>query len=145
MRLTSLTTGASLSSAMPAPAVCSVSVKSMAVSVNSASIESTDSVSRLAVVPVDGLDDLLAWQRAPAVMSLFRMNWSFCDGVEVGRVAHDDLEHAVFLRQRQDDVFAGHRLGHQFDDGGRDGDVGQVDELQAVELGDGRHDLFLVA
>jgi len=35
-------------------------VKSMAVSVNSASIESTDSVSVWAIVPVDGLDDLLA-------------------------------------------------------------------------------------
>ena len=41
--------------------------------------------------------------------------------VEVGRIAHDDLEHPVFVRQRQDDVFAGHRFGHQFDDGGGDG------------------------
>ncbi len=45
IRLTSLTTGASEASSSSPPAVASVSVKSMAVSVNSDSIESTDSVS----------------------------------------------------------------------------------------------------
>ena len=43
---------------------------------------------------------------------------------------------------RQDDVFAGHRFGHEFDDGGGDGDFGEVDELHAVEFGEGAHDLI---
>ena len=75
-------------------------------------------------------------------MSLLRMNWSFC------RVSKSLGSLMMILRtpfscdERQDDVFAGHRLGHQLDDGGRDGDVGEVDELHAVELGDGAHDLL---
>ena len=72
-------------------------------------------------------------------MSLLRMNWSFCTvSKSVGSLMMI-LSAPFSWRQRQDDVFAGHRFGHQFDDGGGDGDLGEVDELHAVELGDGAH------
>src|SRR5262249_38159764 len=64
------------------------------------------------------------------------------DGVEVARVAHDDLEGAVLGGQRQDHVFASHGFGYQLDNRLRNGDLGEVDKLQAVELGDGAHDVF---
>ena len=97
----------------------------------------------LAVVAVDGLDDLLAQGEDRREMSLLRMNWSFSTRVEVGGVADDDLEGPALLSQGQDDVFARHRLGHQLDDGRRNGDVGEIDELHAVELGDGGHHLLV--
>ena len=98
-----------------AVAVDSVSVKSMAVSVNSGQHRVHRLGFRLAVVPVDGLDDLLA-RRQDRLDVFVQDELQLLHGVEVARVAHDDLERAVLLRQRQDDVFAGDRLGHQFDD-----------------------------
>ena len=141
IRLTSLTTGASFSSPPPA-AAGRLRFGEVDGGVGELGEHRVDRLGfGLAVVPVDGLDDLLA-RRQDGLNIFVQDELEFLNGVEVGRVAHDDLERAVLLRQRQDDVFAGDRFGHQFDDGGRDGDFGQVDELQAVELGDGAHDLF---
>ena len=52
------------------------------------------------------------------------------------------LRRAVLLGQRHDDVLAGDRLGHQLDDRGGDLDLAEVDELQAVLLGLGLHDVL---
>src|SRR5207302_1849753 len=94
----------------------------------------------LAVVAVDRLDDLLA--RGEDGLYIFVQNeLEFLNGVEVGGVAHDDFEGPVVLGHGQDDVLAGDRFGDEFDDGGRNGDLGEVNELQAVVLGDGAHDL----
>src|SRR5207237_473516 len=84
----------------------------------------------LAVMPVDRLDDLLA--RGEDRLYLFVQDeLKFLNGIEVGGVAHDDFEGPVVLRHGQDDVLTGDRLGDQFDHGGGDGDLGEVDELQA--------------
>ena len=63
-------------------------------------------------------------------------------GVVVERIADDDLQRAVLLRHRQDRVFAGQRLGHQFDDRRRNDDFLEVDEVQPVLLGHCPHHLF---
>ena len=95
----------------------------------------------LAVVPVDRLDDLL-------LRGEDRRDLGVEDELEllhrgqVAGVAHDDLEHRPVGGVGQDDVLAGDRLGHLLDDGGGDGHVGQVDELDAAVLGDGAHDLL---
>ncbi len=95
----------------------------------------------LSVVSVDGLDDLLA--RCQDGLYIFVQDeLKFLHGVEVAGVAHDDLERAVFLGQRQDDVFASDRFRDQLDDGGGDGDLGEIDELHPVKLGQGAHDLI---
>src|SRR5262249_19076632 len=94
----------------------------------------------LAIVPVDRLDDLLT--RGQDGLYIFVQNeLKFLEGVEVGGVAHDDLEGPVVLGHGQDDVLAGDRLGDQLDDRRGDGDLGQIDKLQAVVLGHGTHDL----
>ena len=60
--------------------------------------------------------------------------------VVIERVADDDFQRAVLLGHRQDGVFAGDRFGHQFDDRRRNDDFVQVDEVEAMLLGDGPHD-----
>ena len=51
-------------------------------------------------------------------MSLFRMNCSFCNVSKSDGSLMMILSAPSSCGERQDDVFAGHRLGHQFDDGG---------------------------
>ncbi len=70
---------------------------------------------RLAIMAIDGLDDLLAG-RQNRQNFLVENELQLLDRVEIGRIVDDDLERAVFLRQRNDDVFAGHRFRHQLDD-----------------------------
>ena len=66
------------------------------------------------------------------------------DGAEVGRVADGDGQHLVLERQRQDLVDAGHRLGDELQRLGRRLDLGEVDDLEAVLLGQGLQQLVLV-
>jgi hypothetical protein len=95
---------------------------------------------RLSVVPVDRFDDLFA--RGENGLYIFVQNeLEFLHRIEVAGIAHDDLERAVLLGERKNEILARHRFGDQFDDGGGDGDVGKVDKLQPMKLGDGRHDL----
>ena len=63
----------------------------------------------------------------------------FLDGVVVGRVGGDDFERVSLEIEGEHQVFAGDRLGYQFDDGLGYLQFVQVDELHAVEFGDGRH------
>ena len=49
---------------------------------------------------------------------------------------------SVFVSKGQDDVFAGDRFRHEFDDRFRDRDFGQIDVIAAVLLGDGPHHVF---
>ena len=60
----------------------------------------------------------------------------------VERIAHQHLERAVLFGQRNHGVFAGDRLGHQFDDRRRNRHVAQVEELVAVHVGHRLHDLL---
>ena len=46
------------------------------------------------------------------------------------------------LGQRDDDVFAGHRFGHQFDDRRGDDHFAEIDIIQAVLLGHRPHHVF---
>src|SRR4029453_10146005 len=64
------------------------------------------------------------------------------DGVDVVRVADDDLQCVLILREREDDVFAGNRLGHELDHRLRNGYFGQIDIVAAVLLGNGPHHVF---
>ena len=66
----------------------------------------------------------------------------FLECIVVERIADDHLQRAVFFGQRNDGVFAGHRLGHQFDHRGRNRHVAQIEELVAVQVGHRLHDLF---
>ena len=74
---------------------------------------------------------ICSWTARTGCDVLVQNELELLDGVVVGRVRGDDLEDVAFEGERQHDVFAGHRLGHQFDDRLGDFDVGQVDELQA--------------
>jgi hypothetical protein len=91
-------------------------------------------------MPVDGFDDLLAGGEH-GLNVLVEDKLQLLERIHVVGVADDDLEGPVLLGHGQDDVFAGDRLGDEFDHGVGDGDFGEVDELKAVELGDGAHDL----
>ena len=80
---------------------------------------------------------------ARAISTLrLRINRSFSNVSKSQRIADDNLQRAVFLGQRQNGVFAGDRFGHEFDDGGGNGDFVQIDEVQAMLLGHGPHDFF---
>src|SRR5205823_13881500 len=57
----------------------------------------------LAIVPVDRLDDLLAGSQ-DGLYIFVQNELKFLDGIEVGGVAHDDLEGPVVLGHGQDDV-----------------------------------------
>ena len=74
-------------------------------------------------------------------ISRFRTNRSLSIGLEVHRVVHDDLDRAVLLGERHHDVFAGERLGDELDDRGGDLDLAELDEVHAVLLGLGLHDV----
>ena len=118
------------------------SAKSIAVSVNSWSIESTDSVSdeALAVIFVDRLDDRFLGRQRDLDLAV-QHEPQLVDRLEVQRVVHDDPDDPALLGQGHHDVFAGERLGDQFDDGGGDLDLVQLDEGQAVLFGLGLHDV----
>ena len=60
----------------------------------------------------------------------------------VERVADQHLERAILLGQRNDRVFAGDRLGHQFDNRRRNRHVAQVEEFVAVHVGHRLHHLL---
>ncbi len=51
------------------------------------------------------------------------------------RVADRHQERVVFERERNYHVFAGHRLGHEFDDRGRDFPAVEIDEFVSVRVG----------
>ena len=89
-------------------------------------------------MPVDGLEDRLS--RGQRNLDLAIEDESqFVEGVVVHRVADDDRQLAVGLRQRDGDVLPRDRLGHQFHHRWGDGDFVQVDEVQAVLLGHRPH------
>ena len=90
---------------------------------------------------VDGLQDGLARGQGDLDFAVEDEPQLF-EGLEVQRVADDDLQRIVFLGQREDGVFAGDRFGHQFDDFGRDLELRQIDELQAVLFGHRPHDFL---
>ena len=93
----------------------------------------------LAVVAVDGLED--AFPRGQGDIDLaIEDEPQFFERVEIQRIADDDLQRAILFGHRQDGVFAGHRFGHEFDDRRRNHDFVQIDEVQAVFLGDRPHD-----
>ena len=75
-------------------------------------------------------------------MSLFRMNCSFCDGVEVGGIADDDLAGRCSSCDSGRTTFsrATDSGTSSMTDGGMVTSV-EVDGLHAVKLGDGGHDL----
>ena len=62
--------------------------------------------------------------------------------LEVERIAHQHLQRAVFFGERNDRVFAGDRLGHEFHDRRRNRHVVQIEELVAVQVGHRLHDLL---
>ena len=67
----------------------------------------------LAIVPVDGLDNLFA-RSEDGMMLLVQDELKLLQRVEVGRIAENDFKAAVlFLVERNDDVFAGHGLRHE--------------------------------
>ena len=149
IRFTSRITGASFSSSWPSPLEPlrspESSAKSMAVSVNSCNIESTDSVSWRArpVVLVDRLDDrFLGCQRDLDLP--VQHEPELVDRLEVHRVGHDDLDGPVFLGHGHDEVFPGERLGDQLDDRGGNLHLVKVDVVHAELFGLGLHDLFHV-
>ena len=93
---------------------------------------------RLAVVPVDGLQNGLA--RGQGDLDLAIENEpQFVEGVVIVGIADDDRQLAVALGQRDGGVFPGDRLGHQFDDRRRNDDFAQIDVVQAVLLGHRPH------
>ena len=96
----------------------------------------------LSIMPVDGLDDLLASGKDRRDF-LVQDEIQLLHGVVIGRIAQDDLERAVFLAERNDHVFAGHRFGNELDDGRGNRHVGEIDKLQAVILGHRSHDVVL--
>ncbi len=114
----------------------------MAVSVNSWSIESTDSVSErgAAVVLVDRLDDRFLGGQRDLDLAV-QDEPELVDRLEVERVVHDDTDEPAFLREGHDDVFAGERFGDELDDRGGDLDLAELDEGQAVLFGLGLHDV----
>ena len=60
----------------------------------------------------------------------------------VERIADEHLECPILFGKRNDRVFAGDRLGHEFHDGRRNRHVAQVEELVAVQVGHGLHHLL---
>ena len=70
------------------------------------------------------------------------MNCSFSNVSKSYRIADQHLQRAVLFGERNDGVFAGDRLGHQFDHRRRNRHVAQVEELVAVHVGHGLHDLL---
>lgn len=92
-------------------------------------------VLHLAIVPVDGLLDAFAGGQGDFDLAV-QDEPQFLERIQVVRIADDDAQGPVFLGHRQDRVFPGDRLGHQFHDRGGDVHLAQVDVVQAVFLGD---------
>ena len=87
-----------------------------------------------AVVPVDGRQHVGA--RGDARLDLHLGHRAdVVDGEDVRRVGHRHQQLAVLEAERQDDVPAGDRPGHQADGGAVDREVGEVDEAHADLLG----------
>ena len=74
-------------------------------------------------------------------ISRLRMNRSLSIDLEVHRIDDGDDESSRWQLERNDDVFAGDRLGHHFDDRMGNLDFGEVDELVSVRLRFGLPDL----
>ncbi len=84
----------------------------------------------------------MASRGASAMSTLrFRMNRSFSKVSKSSGSLTMTRQRAVFLRHRQDRVFAGHRFGHQLDDRRRNDDFVEIDEVEAVFLGHRPHHL----
>ena len=147
IRCTSLMTGASPSSRVLvvdglAAGSRPSSAKSMAVSVNSWSIESTDSVSvdGAAIILIDRLDDRFLGRQRDLDLPI-EHEPQLVDRLEVHRIMHDHTDDPTLLREGHDDVFAGERFGNELDDRGGDLDLAELDERQAVLFGLGLHDV----
>lgn len=91
-------------------------------------------------MPVDRFQDALARGQRDVDLAIENKP-QFLERIEIQRITDDHLQHTVFLGHRQDGVFPGHALGHELHDRGRDDDLVQIDEVQAVLLGDRPHDL----
>ena len=89
---------------------------------------------------IDGLDDRLF--RCQRDLDLPVEDESqLVDRLEIHGVMHDDANRPVLIREGHDDVFAGERFRHELDDGGRDLDFVEGDELEAMLFGLGLHDV----
>ena len=95
----------------------------------------------LAVVLVDGFQDLVAWGQRDFDAAVENKP-QFFDRVDVVGVTDDDLQGVVFFSERQDRVFAGDRLRNQLDDRLRDRNFRQIHIVAAMLLGHGPHDVF---
>ena len=116
-------------------------MKSIAVSVNSCSIESADFVAHLAVVAVDRFENALARGQRDVHFAV-ENELQLLERLVVERIADQHLERTIFLGQRNDRVLAGDRFGHQFDHRRRNRHIAQVEELIAVHVGHRLHDLL---
>ena len=93
---------------------------------------------RLAVMPVNGLVDRIAGRQGNLNLAVENKP-ELVESVVVHRVADDDGQFAIVLRQRYSDVLPRDGLGHQFNHGGGDDDFGEVDVVQIVLLGHRPH------
>ena len=93
-----------------------------------------------AVVAVDRLDDLLADSERHLDLAI-QDKPQLLLRVHVGGIAGGNAERAARLREREDGVFAGHALRKELHDLLGHGDFGEVDELEAVGLGQHLHHL----
>ena len=90
-------------------------------------------------MPVDRLQNRFARSQGDLDVAIQNEPQLF-QRVVVERIADDHLQRAVFLRHRQNGVFAGDRFGHQFDDRRRNRHLLEIDEIEPMLLGHGPHD-----
>lgn len=93
----------------------------------------------LAVMTVNGVQNAFP-RRQRDIHFAIEDKPQFFEGVEIQRVADDDFQRAVFLGHRQYRVLASHGFRHELDDRRRNDHFVQIDEVQAVLLGNRPHD-----
>src|SRR5262249_40841857 len=84
--------------------------------------------------PVDRFDNLLA-HREHRLDIFVQDELEFLDGIEIGRVAHDDLERPILLGKRQHYVFPRHRFRHEFHHRLRNRNLRKVDKRHSWMFG----------
>ena len=96
---------------------------------------------RLAVVAVDRLEDVFPGGQGNVDLAV-ENEPQLVEGVDVHRIADDDRQPIVLLRQGDNGVLPDDGLGNQLDDRGRNRHLVEVDVVQAMLLGHRPHDLF---